>query len=358
MSVRPSERCLAVGLFAIAVAAVAWAEPPSAPAGLTSIPPTSPSPATGSVTDTSGVPEWASRLLPDPDSPAGKAFAAERRKQIAIKKELLQIRFKYFMTPYGETRQVGIGKIKAYTDPIAYPVLLSVFEHEEQDVRGAVLDHLADQRTESGDAALAWAAVFSTDVWERDSARARLRARVAETKSVGQRVRAVLMAGLKDSSDDPPAAAAKIASGFDLFDMIPAMVNAQVGGGAGAGGPGGGGSIAGVGGAIATIMIGTQQAFVSGLTPVVGDNAVAFDPTLSVVTSGTYIAIYGAAVVTYRTEVHDTLVGLADRGWDGRSTAGLGYNPQAWSDWYTKMFLPYRASPAAQAAQASQKAAP
>ena len=76
-----------------------------------------------------------------------------------------------------------------------------------------------------------------------------------------------------------------------------------------------------VDGALADILVATQQAFVQDLQPVVGDSAVGFDPELGVVTSGTILRVMGAYVVTYRTEVHNSLVGLSSRAWGGRSTA-------------------------------------
>lgn len=291
------------------------------------------------------VPEWLAHLSPAPGSSEAAAFAETRRKQIKIERELKQIRFKHFLTRNAETRQVGIAKIREYTDSAAFPILLSVFEHEDTDVRSAIFEHLMDQRTDKADATLAWAAVFGADDWVRNAAHDRLLSRLRGSRELSGRISTILLAGLRDPGDTPPAAAARLANDLDVFSIIPSIINAQVGGGAGGGGSGG--SLAGTGGAIATILIGRQVAFVSDLTPVVGDNAVAFDPTLSVATEGTYINVYGAVVMTYRTEVHQTLVAMADRAWDGRSTAGLGYNLKAWNEWYARQFVPYRATQAA-----------
>jgi hypothetical protein len=78
----------------------------------------------------------------------------------------------------------------------------------------------------------------------------------------------------------------------------------------------------------------------------VGDSAVAFDPTISVITEGTILRVIDAVVVTYRYEVHNALVGLASQGW-GRPTDHLGFDNAAWRKWYADEFVPYRKSLAA-----------
>ena len=87
-----------------------------------------------------------------------------------------------------------------------------------------------------------------------------------------------------------------------------------------------------------------QLSFIRGAGRLVGDNAVGFDPTVSVVTDGAYLAVHDAVVTIYRTEVHQSLVALADRHWDGRSTARLGYDAKTWNEWLAREFEPYRQS--------------
>jgi hypothetical protein len=76
---------------------------------------------------------------------------------------------------------------------------------------------------------------------------------------------------------------------------------------------------------------------------------VAFDPTVSVITEGSVLAVSGGAVVTYRYEVHNALVGLTSAAW-GQSTAKLGFDKKAWEQWYTGEFLPYMAAKKAESA--------
>ncbi|MBY0261308.1 MAG: hypothetical protein K2Q20_03145, partial [Phycisphaerales bacterium] len=90
--------------------------------------------------------------------------------------------------------------------------------------------------------------------------------------------------------------------------------------------------------------------FVSGLTPIVGNSAVGFNPQVSVLNTGTVLRIIDANVVTYRTEVTVALGALASRNWGGQSVTHLGSNPEAWAHWYREEFTPYRAALAPKAA--------
>lgn len=282
----------------------------------------------------------------DPDSPAGKAYAAAQKQRLAVEKELKTIRAKHFKTMKNvEIRQAGIGKLKAYTDPATYPLLLEIFAFEDHDVREAILDHLGDQETDEADAAIAWGAVHDADKWFRQEARKRVVER-SKKAGISNRVKSAIAAGLRSKDKQAITAAANLAAPLKLYEAIPMLINAQVQGGTGGGG---GGNDQGDG-ALAWILIGTQIAFVSDLQPVVGDSAVAFDPTLSVVTDGVVMRIDGAVVTTYLTEVHQALVDLSSEGWGGRTTAGLGWDQRKWHQWYTDEFKPYRARLEAEAA--------
>lgn len=307
--------------------------------------------------------------------PAADAPADEQLPAISLKdglKQLKRIRLKHFgQIRNVEIRQAGIAKLKDYSEYKFYPHLLEIFAHEDKDVRGAVLDLLIDQKDERADTTIAYGAIFDKDQWFREQATARLKKRMkqirdedaakdpksapetatpaaarADTKPlppgldsrIPWRVKAVIVNGLKQQDDKVAGAAAKLAEELEAFDLIPAMVNAQVTG------PGGTGVSVGNGttGSLAYIIVGQQQAYVADLEPVVGDSAVAFDPTLGVVTSGTVLSIQDASVVTYRTEIFYSLRRLADAGWDGRTTEKLGFNQRAWGEWFANEFLPYR----------------
>ncbi len=284
-------------------------------------------------------------MATDPNDPIVKAFAASQKVRVAESKALKALRFEYFRSSRNiEVRQVGIQKLRVYTDPAVYPALLSIFAHEDRDVRGAILDHLSDQATDEADTTIAWAAIFDHDSWFRDEAGKRLTARSAADGGVSSRVKTVAAYGLRNANDTIAGSAARLINGLNLVEAIPALISAQVLGNL----PADDGGEA----ALAYILIGTQQAFVADLQPVVGDSAVGFDPELGIVTDGVVLRVIDAVVITYRTEIHFQLVDMANRNWSGSgsgSTASLGYDSAKWIDWYTKEFLPDQAAKRAQA---------
>lgn len=280
--------------------------------------------------------DWRAAFVPDPNDPAIKAWAARNKERVEMEKQLKRIRAHHFGHMRNvEIRQVGISKLQAFTDPIIYPSLLELFRDEADDVRGAVLDLLADQARDEADATLAWAAIFESDEDFRDLATERLLDRTEAEGDVPYRVKAAIAMGLRSDRDREVAAAAELANVLNLVEAIPMLIHAQ----AGPTGTASGARSDGGNGALAYIIVGTQQAFVSDLEPVVGENAVAFDPELSVVTEGTVLRVVDAYVITYRTGVHRSLVDLSSRAW-GQSTAPLGWGAGAWRAWYKNQFLP------------------
>ncbi|MGE3108326.1 MAG: hypothetical protein AB7G11_16405 [Phycisphaerales bacterium] len=290
---------------------------------------------------------------------------------------LRRVRHRYLGTMRKtEIRQIGIAKLREFTDPLIFPKMLEIFRRERDDVRAAVLDHFADQKSQEGDATLAWCAVFDENRWMRSQASDRLVKRVEQARQAGResraaaqtapaasappaaaapvnpsassdvlfdpdvswRIKKIISNGLLQKSDTVCGAAAELAENLNLVEAIPQMINLQVQT------PGANSVALGErgGGALAYIQIGTQQAFVSDLTPVVGDSAVAFDPTVSVLTEGTVLRIDDAVVTTYRTIIHFPLVRLANKNWDGRDTKPLAFDQRKWADWYTREFRPYR----------------
>lgn len=291
------------------------------------------------------------------DAPVSDQYRQQQKDRIAVERQMRKIRATYFGSMKNkEIRQIGISRLQEFTDAQHFPSLLSIYDHEGEDVRTAIIEHLADQKTDEGDATIAWGAVHDREAWFREAAARRLAKREEESGKVPNMVKWVIWGGLKSPSDDEAGAAAELAGTLKLYEAIPAIINAQIRGGTG---PASDVPIAGESmPAIADIIIATQQAFVADLTPVVGDSAVAFDPTLAVVTDGTYLRILGASVITYRTIVNRALIALADSGWDGRSTAGLGWDSQKWNAWYANEFKPYRAKVEAQAGAAKAAASP
>jgi len=272
----------------------------------------------------------------DPESPEGKAYAARQRKRVNLERELNLIRVKYF-GPIGKTeiRQAGISKLRGYTEAWMFPSLYGIFEREKDDVRGAILEQLAALKTDEADTTIAWAAVFGRDAGYRAIARKRLGERLKETPASSERIQSVIAQGLGSGQNESITVAAQLADQLNLIRAIPMLINAQVGSGSG----GGGGDNGDPGTALADIVIGNQIAFVSDLTPIVGDSAVAFDPKIAVLTEGVVMRVINATVITYRVDVHNALVSLSSRAM-GKATDALGWDNAKWRAWYEDEMKP------------------
>ncbi len=256
---------------------------------------------------------------------------AQEARQAEIERDMRLLRRRFFGSRNTEVRQIGIAQLRQYNDPEHYPSLLKVFARDRMDVREAIMDMLAAQRTNEADATLAWSAVFGADDEMQEIAYERLADRVGETGEVSDRVKLVLIEGLERESDGPPEAAAEIARKLRIADLIPYLIVAQ------AGPPR---SESDRTGNLANIVIGRQIAFVSDLQPVVSDSAVGFDPELSVVVEGVVLGISDAVVTTYRPAVHRSLLGLSSDLW-GQPTTQFAYDNAKWQRWYRTEFRPY-----------------
>ncbi|MFM9994388.1 MAG: hypothetical protein ACKVU4_01160 [Phycisphaerales bacterium] len=275
----------------------------------------------------------------DPDAPASRALAATNKRRVELEREMYKIRATYFRNIRNvEVRQVGLSKLSAYSDPAIFPSLLKIFGKEKDDVRTTILDNLAGLKTEHADATIAWGAIFGADAGFRAAATERLMRRMqAAPGEPSIYVQSVIARGLRSETNAEITSAARLAEALRLYEAIPMLINAQISGQTTRVGGGGGGDTS-----LAYILVGQQQAFISDLTPVVGDTAVAFDPTVGVVTEGVILRVLDAVVVTYRVEVNTALRGLASAGW-GRPVDQLGWNVPAWHEWYANEFKPHLA---------------
>lgn len=213
-------------------------------------------------------------------------------------------------------------------DPRLYDLMFELFEDKPFEMQRELLELFVKQGTDDADVAIAWAAVFNENEEMRTWAAGRLIERVGEGDP-SDRIQRVLEIGLLSGKDDPAVASASLVRQFGLVKAIPYLIQAQaeprrrdV-----------------RRGAIAQIVVGTQQAFVANLTPVVATNAVGYQPTIGVVSSGTVLRVMDAVVWAYRTEVHRDLVGMTSQAW-GQNTGHLGYDQKAWFDWYENEFKP------------------
>jgi hypothetical protein len=284
-------------------------------------------------------PQWMRELKIDERGEQARAFREQESARKAAEKELRRLRLSHFGIVRKESiRQEGLAKLRTFTDPALYPAMIDAFGREQDDVRATMLDVFAESDTQEGDASLAWTSVFGRDQALRTMAIERLRARIEEAgaQSAGEQVRLVIYEGLRSGRAKRQAIAASLANELNLIELIPWLAATQVGARA-QGASAGGGSRDG---ALAWILVGQQTAYVSDLEPVVAESAVAFDPQLSVVTTGTIMKVNGAVVYTYHYDIHNALVDLSSRNW-GRSTRSLGWSYPEWMRWYDQELQPF-----------------
>lgn len=306
----------------------------------------------------------------EPTEEQQRAYREAARRQREALSTLQRIKNLYFGTQTNRAlRQEGIMKLREFTDPGLFPTLLEQLKGEQRDVRKALLEHLADQRTVEADATLAWAVVHDDDEWFRTEAQTRLAQRLAERKAAGEpgtprpvqfAIGEALRQGGGETADASGAnpltpraermkRAAQAAANLGITELVPLLIAGQLGG-----------ASAGTGGLeegdLAWILVGRQRAYVSDLEPIVGENAVAFDPELSVLTEGTVLRVVNAVVFVYRYDVHNALVDLTTRT-GPRATASLGWDQQKWWAYYNQEYLPHLAKVQAEKADAERAAA-
>ena len=229
-----------------------------------------------------------------------------------------------------ESRRHGILKLKEFTDPAAFQPMLELLNAEQDDVRLMMLEHFL-ANGEAGQAALAWAAVYSRDNSLRYEATRRI-------KRPGCRsVLAVIDGSLRSRHDDVISNAATLANALDVFEAIPLLIYAQSIPGDtsdSSAGTGGGGN--------AWIATGQQMAYIADLVPVVGNGVAAYRPIIGTITEGSVLQVDDVVVTIYRRQVHIALVSLSTRDW-GRSTESLGYDRGTWWAWHDQSYQPFRA---------------
>ena len=236
-----------------------------------------------------------------------------------------------------EIRASGIEQLRNLRDPGFLYAMPEVLAGEGEDVRRAVVEHLAAAGP-SGQAALAWTAIHGTQSPMREACVAALRGPAsAETL-------AVLQAALRGSGHEIIDRAGRIAGVMDAWPAIPHLVATQY-------------SADPVRrkSDLAWIAIGTQRSYVQNLIPVTGDGSGAFQPVIGQILEGFVMRVTDAVVVIYRTEVHRSLVGITSRA-TGVDTSGNGWSFTAWRDWYNRDFLAIATAQATAAADAADAA--
>lgn len=228
-----------------------------------------------------------------------------------------------------QKRGEGLDALRELNDPAAFQPMLELLHSEQDDVRLMMLEHFL-ANGEAGQAALAWAAVYSGDSALRYEATRRI------VRPACRSALAVLDGSLRSRHEDVISNAATLANALDVFEAIPLLIYAQsVPGNTpdSSSGAGGGGN--------AWIATGQQMAYIADLVPVVGNGVAAYRPIIGTITEGSVFQVDDVMVMIYRREVHVALVSLSTRDW-GQSTESFGYDRRRWWAWNDRVYQPYR----------------
>lgn len=271
-------------------------------------------------------------IAPDPDDPAVRAEMIRRGDRLRLEREIKQIRYRHFGRMRDPaTREEGVRKLAEITDPIVFQPMIELLEREDDDVQYGLVRHFADLKNPSGDAALCWMAMRHKKQSARDMAEHALLDRVyAMEGEVPLTVRRLVESSIRSNVHANAGAGAMLAHKLHLYELVPTMIVSQVAE-----------QRRGRRGDLAYIAISTQRAFVADLTPVVGTNAVGFDPQIGVVSEGVVLRVRDAVVQVYRYDVHNALVAMTSEDW-GESTARFGFDIFAWRDWYLNEYRPFK----------------
>jgi hypothetical protein len=143
-------------------------------------------------------------------------------------------------------------------------------------------------------------------------------------------VRRLVESSIRSNVHAHAGAGAQLAAKLQMYELVPTLIVSQVAQ-----------QRRGQQGDLAYIAIATQRAFVADLEPVVGDNAVGFDPEIGVVSEGVVLRVRDAVIQVYRYDVHNALVGMTTNDW-GESTADMGFDIKKWRAWYLEEYRPYK----------------
>jgi hypothetical protein len=277
-------------------------------------------------------------VAPAPRPPEAERAYRARVRQCA--KHIRRIRHEYLgKIKVPGLREEGIAELRKLQDPAAFGPLVEELRREQDDVRLAVLDHLAG-RGDQGQAALARVAIYDQNPEIRRKAVQRLVAPASKP------VLRVLDEGLRSPVHDIANNAGIVAGATFALESIPLLIFAQATE-----------DPVENEGDLAWIAVGTQRAFVAGIEPVVGEGAGAFRPIPGILQEGVILRVVDAVAIFYRTEIHYVLVRMTTADW-GQPTDHLAYDMKAWWHWYNDEYVPFKNRQLAEARMADQRGGP
>jgi hypothetical protein len=297
-----------------------------------SVPPPTPASLLTPIPATGALPFAVNPAILAPSTPAGASQSGYEQSA----KDFVRT---HFGVRRGTVRKDNLTKIATWKDPAAWQALWDAMLKEKDDVRLALLDHLALQGP-LGQAMLAKIAIRSTEPAMRHEATRRI------ARPACDEVIAMIELGLRDSRHLTVNQAGVLAGKVDAFAVIPSLIFAQVTA-----------DEKKETGDLAWIAQGTRTNYIANVQAVVGDGAGAFQPVIGSLQTGVLMRVEDATVYSYRSDAHHALVALTSRDW-GQSTADFGWDAKQWWAWFNTEYVPYKRAQAGTSAPSAPPQAP
>lgn len=250
--------------------------------------------------------------------------------QNEYEKQIRGFRYKYLGNKKRESlRNQGFMELSKFNQPAAIVPLIKVLRKEKQDVQDWLFKHLNTAfDPDISQSVMTWISIYDENPQFREKAMVSLKDKKANFESQW-----LIDYALRLPDDNLVTAGAIAAGQFNLAEAIPLLITSQGGNYSTRGGTGARGDLA-------WIFVGNQRYYVSDLTPVVGDSAVAFDPTVNAINEGSLMVIEDALVEFRRFEVHDVLLNLIERDYGQR--IDFGFDTGKWQNWYRNEYIPFK----------------
>ena len=292
-------------LTLVAASVLALGAPPPTPTSLLT-----PIPSTGAL------PYAVNPSILTPSTPAGASQSGYERSATDFVRTNFGVR-------RGTIRRDNMTKLATWKDPASWQALWDAMGKEKDDIRLAMLDHLALQGP-LGQAMLAKIAIRSSEPAMRHEATRRI------ARPACDEVIAMIELGLRDGRHLTVNQAGVLAGKVDAFAVIPSLIFAQVTA-----------DEKKETGDLAWIAQGTRTNYIANVTAVVGDGAGAFQPVVGSLQTGVLMRVEDATVYSYRSDAHHSLVALTSRDY-GQSTADIGWDMKAWWTWFNNEYVPFK----------------
>ncbi|MEE2681272.1 MAG: hypothetical protein VX641_02755 [Planctomycetota bacterium] len=225
-----------------------------------------------------------------------------------------------------DTRREGIRTLRSIVAPEAFLPMIERFHDQRDDVRDAMLDHLAEQ-LEPGQAALAWLAIHARDERLRDRSTQRLK------KPPGHLVLDLLDSSLRHPNMHIATHAAHLVNVLEVTEAIPLLINTQI--------TASEVNRRGIPNGTGMIRSGRQISYIAGVRPVFGPGVAAYQPIVGTINEGFAVESGTGRRLICRPGIHQALVDITSRE-IGSSTESFGYDVAQWHEWHQSTYLPFK----------------